>query len=192
MCSTQESELTFRTSRGRYRPPPSMTMPTTRTIPVDEAKAADATITDAEWAQTDSAHERFRTLVETKPRAKARHDAVLTEINGRQATLRRLREARALTQSTVGDLLDMDQSEVSRLSGEAIRPGHWRRAAHRRELSRRRSGRTPRWRRGGSMVPDLTACAGPRWRSRRTTGRPDGQGPDGARAHPRSDLFSSI
>jgi transcriptional regulator with XRE-family HTH domain len=39
----------------------------------------------------------------------------LAEISGRQATLRRLREARALTQSTVAELLDMDQSEVSRL-----------------------------------------------------------------------------
>jgi predicted XRE-type DNA-binding protein len=60
-------------------------------------------------------HERFKALLETKPRAKARHDAVLAEINSRQATLRRLREARELTQSTVGELLDMDQSEVSRL-----------------------------------------------------------------------------
>ena len=40
---------------------------------------------------------------------------MLAEINSRQATLRRLREARALTQSTLAELLDMDQSEVSRL-----------------------------------------------------------------------------
>jgi uncharacterized protein (DUF885 family) len=86
-----------------------------RTIPADKATAADATITDAEWAQASTAHDRFKALLETKPRSKARHDAVLAEIIGRQATLRRLREARALTQSTIGDLLDMDQSEVSRL-----------------------------------------------------------------------------
>lgn len=85
------------------------------TIPTDTATAADATITDAEWKQADNAHERFKALLETKPRARARHDAVLAEINSRQATLRRLREARALTQSTVAELLDMDQSEVSRL-----------------------------------------------------------------------------
>jgi len=59
--------------------------------------------------------ERFKELLEVKPRAKARYDAVLGEINARQATLRRLREARALTQSTVAELLEMDQSEVSRL-----------------------------------------------------------------------------
>lgn len=88
---------------------------TTRTIPTDTAKAADTTITDEEWADAATAHERFKALLETKPRAKARHDTVLAEINSRQATLRRLREARALTQSTVAELLDMDQSEVSRL-----------------------------------------------------------------------------
>lgn len=90
-------------------------MTTTRTVPTDTAKAADTTITDGEWADAGNAHERFKALLETKPRAKARYDAVLAEINSRQATLRRLREARALTQSTVAELLDMDQSEVSRL-----------------------------------------------------------------------------
>ena len=87
----------------------------TRAIPTDNAKVAEATITDEEWSQAETAHERFKVLLETKPRAKARYDAVLAEINSRQATLRRLREARALTQSTVAELLDMDQSEVSRL-----------------------------------------------------------------------------
>lgn len=84
-------------------------------IPTDNAKVAEATITDEEWARADTAHERFKALLETKPRAKARYDAVLTEISSRQATLRRLREARALTQSTVAELLEMDQSEISRL-----------------------------------------------------------------------------
>lgn len=62
-----------------------------------------------------TAHERFKALLETKPRAKARYDAVLAEISSRQATLRRLREARTFTQSTLAELLDIDQSEVSRL-----------------------------------------------------------------------------
>ena len=87
----------------------------TRTVPTDNAKVVDATITDEEWEQAETAHERFKALLETKPRAKARYDAVLAEITSRQATLRRLREARALTQSTVAEILDMDQSEVSRL-----------------------------------------------------------------------------
>lgn len=87
----------------------------TRTIPTDNAKVAATTITDEEWERADTAHDRFKALLETKPRAKARYDAVLAEINSRQATLRRLREARALTQSTLAELLEMDQSEVSRL-----------------------------------------------------------------------------
>lgn len=86
-----------------------------RTIPTDKARSAEATIADEEWERSETAHERFKALLETKPRAKVRYDAVLAEINSRQATLRRLREARALTQSTIAELLDMDQSEVSRL-----------------------------------------------------------------------------
>lgn len=85
------------------------------TIPTDTAHAIDAEISDEEWKQSEDAHERFKSLLETKPKAKARYDAVLAEINSRQATLRRLREARSLTQTTLGELLDMDQSEVSRL-----------------------------------------------------------------------------
>ena len=59
---------------------------TTRTILADDATAADATITDAEWAQAGTAHDRFKALLKTKPRAKARHDAVLAEISSHQAT----------------------------------------------------------------------------------------------------------
>lgn len=85
------------------------------TIPTDNAHATDTEISDEEWKQSEDAHERFKSLLETKPKAKARYDAVLAEINSRQATLRRLREARSLTQTTLAELLDMDQSEVSRL-----------------------------------------------------------------------------
>src|SRR4051812_25686268 len=82
---------------------------------MDRSKVTAVTITDEEWEQATTAHERFKALLATKPRAKARYDAVLAEINGRQTTLRRPREARALTQSSAAELLDMDQSEVSRL-----------------------------------------------------------------------------
>ena len=87
----------------------------TRPIPEDTAKAAESIISDEEWEKAASAHERFKALLETKPQAKARFDVVLAEIRDRQATLRRLREARSMTQSTVAELLGMDQSEVSRL-----------------------------------------------------------------------------
>ncbi|MCZ7535666.1 MAG: helix-turn-helix domain-containing protein [Acidimicrobiia bacterium] len=86
-----------------------------RATSTDRARVTALTITDEEWERAETAHARFQALLETKPRAKALFDSVLAEINGRQATLRRLRQARALTQSTVAGLLDMDQSEVSRL-----------------------------------------------------------------------------
>lgn len=88
---------------------------TERTIPADAAKAAEAKLAADDWKRAEGAHRRFKTMLEAKPRAKARYDAVLAEINARQATIRRLREARALTQSTIAELLEMDQSEVSRL-----------------------------------------------------------------------------
>ena len=88
---------------------------TKRSIPTDNAKAASTKLKADDWKRAEDAHERFKELLEIKPRAKARYDAVLGEINVCQATLRRLREARALTQSTVAELLEMDQSEVSRL-----------------------------------------------------------------------------
>jgi len=88
---------------------------TTRKIPTDRAKAAGTKLTPGDWKRAEGAHERYKELLEVKPRAKARYNAVLDEINARQATLRRLREARALTQSTLAERLEMDQSEVSRL-----------------------------------------------------------------------------
>lgn len=88
---------------------------TKRTTPTDDAKAADTKLDAADWKRAEGAHARFKELLVITPRAKARYDEVLGEINARQATLRRLREVRSLTQSTVAELLDMDQSEVSRL-----------------------------------------------------------------------------
>jgi hypothetical protein len=85
------------------------------TVPTDTAEAASTELTDADWQRTRGANERYEDQLDAKPRAKARYDAVLAEIAARQATLRRLREARALTQSTLADQLEMDQSEISRL-----------------------------------------------------------------------------
>ncbi|HUP76818.1 MAG TPA: helix-turn-helix domain-containing protein [Acidimicrobiales bacterium] len=86
-----------------------------RTIPIDKIAAKSARLSEADWKRAEGAQQRYKDLLETKPRAKARYDSVMAEINARQTTLRRLREARALTQSTVAELLEMDQSEVSRL-----------------------------------------------------------------------------
>lgn len=88
---------------------------TKRSVPVDNAKVDESTVTQEDWDRAEGAHERFKELLATTPRAKARYDTVLGEITQRQATLRRLRQARELTQSTLADLLEMDQSEISRL-----------------------------------------------------------------------------
>ncbi len=88
---------------------------TKRGIPADGVKVNETTIADEEWRETEAAHARLKETVKRRPGAKARFDAVLAEIEGHQATLGKLRQARALTQTTIAELLEMDQSEVSRL-----------------------------------------------------------------------------
>ena len=70
---------------------------------------------DVEWERAEHSHQRLIELLRAKPEAKARYERVLAEIRGRQATLRRVREARSLAQRTIAEILEMDQSEVSRL-----------------------------------------------------------------------------
>ena len=57
----------------------------------------------------------FYAEVEADPRARERARAAGAEIGERQATLAQVRKARAFTQATLAELLEMDQSEVSRL-----------------------------------------------------------------------------
>lgn len=49
-------------------------------VPVDEARVADTVISAKEWEAAVGAHERFKALVESRPRAKARYDAVLDSL----------------------------------------------------------------------------------------------------------------
>ena len=53
-----------------------------RAIPIDSAIADESTLTSLEWTQAEGAHEHFKDLLKAKPRAKARFDVVLSEING--------------------------------------------------------------------------------------------------------------
>ena len=84
----------------------------TRHLPVDEASIDEV---DPDAWQHRITPEAFYEGVRADPRARARMEAVLSEINVRQATLAQVRKARELTQATIGELLEMDQSEVSRL-----------------------------------------------------------------------------
>jgi DNA-directed RNA polymerase specialized sigma subunit len=81
-------------------------------LPADEA-SLDEVHPDA-W-QRKITPDAFYEEVRADPRARARMEAVLTEINERQTTLAQVRKARELTQATIAELLKMDQSEVSRL-----------------------------------------------------------------------------
>lgn len=49
-------------------------------VPVDEARVADTVISAEEWEAAADAPERFKALVESKPRAKACYDAVLDSL----------------------------------------------------------------------------------------------------------------
>lgn len=81
-------------------------------VPVDDLGLD--TVTEADWAGDDRP-DRYFEMIATDPMAKAAFDAVLDEIRQHQATLMQVRKAQNLTQTTIGALLDMDQSEVSRL-----------------------------------------------------------------------------
>lgn len=83
-------------------------------LPIDSGEF-DGDLTDEDWERSQRTHERLMGFVQASPEAQARYDDLLAEIDQRQATLRRVREAWALTQTTIAELLEMDQSEVSRL-----------------------------------------------------------------------------
>ena len=53
-----------------------------RAIPIDSARVDESTLTSIDWAKADDAHERFKALLDVKPRARARYLAALAEING--------------------------------------------------------------------------------------------------------------
>ncbi|MDE0699412.1 MAG: transcriptional regulator [Acidimicrobiaceae bacterium] len=81
-------------------------------VPVDEADIED--VADSAW-ERDDRPDRFYDKINRDPKAVARFESVLAEIAEHQTTLAQVRKAKLLTQTTIGRLLDMDQSEVSRL-----------------------------------------------------------------------------
>ena len=83
-----------------------------RQLPADEASTDE--VPPGAWQHKITPH-GFYAEMDTDPRSRERVTAALADINERQATLAQVRRARTLTQETLARLLEMDQSEVSRL-----------------------------------------------------------------------------
>ena len=89
-----------------------MTAKIKQSIPVDQGDPTE--LDDASWDRDDRP-DRFHKRIQADDDARARYEAALSEIEEHQATLAQVRKARSLTQTTIAMLLEMDQSEVSRL-----------------------------------------------------------------------------
>ena len=90
-----------------------MTETTDKTaLPIDNAGAEELS---ADRYQQNSSPKRFVDQVLADPSSRERYEQVLEEIRAHQVTLTEVRRAKSLTQSTIAELLEMDQSEVSRL-----------------------------------------------------------------------------
>ena len=83
-----------------------------RHLPADDASTGEVP-SDA-WQHKITPHD-FYAEVEADPRALKRVQTARAEINEHQVTLAQVRKARAFTQAALAELLEMDQSEVSRL-----------------------------------------------------------------------------
>ena len=83
-----------------------------RHLPADDASTGEVP-SDA-WQHKITPRD-FYAEVEADPRGLKRVQTARAEINEHQATLAQVRKARAFTQATLAELLEMDQSEVSRL-----------------------------------------------------------------------------
>jgi len=86
--------------------------PSTQAIPVDTLDVGG--VPEDAWERDDTP-EPFYERLRRRPDAYQRYLDTLTEIREHQATLGEVRRAQAFTQATIAQLLDMDQSEVSRL-----------------------------------------------------------------------------
>lgn len=81
-------------------------------LPVDDRD--DAELPGSAW-ERDASPRRFYELVQSDAEARAHFEEVLAEIEANQATLAQVRKAKSLTQTTIATILEIDQSEVSRL-----------------------------------------------------------------------------
>lgn len=84
-------------------------------IPVDEARIGDTVLSQEDYEQAAADHWRLTDRILANPSARMHYEQASEEIERHQATLVRVRQARALTQARVAETMGMNQSEVSKL-----------------------------------------------------------------------------
>lgn len=87
----------------------------TSDIPLDDRHVVEGEYSDEDYKKANDAVRTIRERLAASPRARAAYDRTLALGHVHQANLAKLRHARALAQKTVGELMGMNQSEVSRL-----------------------------------------------------------------------------
>jgi len=92
-----------------------MTKTTTKRLPVDQAHNDEHTSSVDDYDAADAGARKLRERVLADPDGRAAYDRASGEIEGHQMSLTKLRKARSLAQAAVAELMDMQQSEVSRL-----------------------------------------------------------------------------
>lgn len=81
-------------------------------VPVDEVGSSEL---PKERYEQDDSSKKFLEQVRENPKGLERYEEALQEIRAHQVSLAEIRRAKSYTQETIGELLNMDQSEVSRL-----------------------------------------------------------------------------
>lgn len=84
-------------------------------IPVDERKVDESDVSAGDWEGATRSGRDIRERILSDPLGRKSYEKATVQIETHQANLAQVRKLRYLAQSTVADLMDMDQSEISRL-----------------------------------------------------------------------------
>src|SRR5665213_1347705 len=84
-------------------------------IPVDERKVDENDPTTGEYQEATRLGREIREKILSNPLGRRSYERAVAEIESHQANLAQVRRLRFLAQSTVAELMEMDQSEISRL-----------------------------------------------------------------------------
>jgi hypothetical protein len=84
-------------------------------IPVDEHKVTESDPAAGEYEEATRSGRDIREMILSNPMGRKSYERAVAEIESHQANLAQVRKLRFLAQSTVAELMEMDQSEISRL-----------------------------------------------------------------------------